>query len=69
MYDCNCLIGENICCYIGNMIQFLCWNDSVNMLVVLVDGKFIVWYYFNTIYVDRDLVSRIVFEKEVRYEL
>lgn len=69
IYDCNCLIGENACCYTGNMIQSLCWNDSANMLAALADGKFTVWYYPNTIYVDRDLASRTVFEKEARYEL
>lgn len=51
------------------MIQSLCWNDSANMLAALADGKFTVWYYPNTIYVDRDLASRTVFEKEARYEL
>lgn len=50
----------------GNMIQSLCWNDSANMLAALADGKFTVWYYPNTIYVDRDLASRTVFEKEAR---
>lgn len=69
IYECNCLIGENTCCYTGNMIQSLCWNDSANMLAALADGKFTVWYYPNTIYVDRDLASRTVFEKEARYEL
>lgn len=49
---------------LGNMIQSLCWNDSANMLAALADGKFTVWYYPNTIYVDRDLASRTVFEKE-----
>ena len=48
------------------MIQSLSWNDTSNMLAALADGKFTVWYYPNTIYVDRDLVMKTVFEREAR---
>ena len=49
------------------MIHSLAWNDETNMLAALTDGKFIVWYYPNTAYVDRDLMSRTTSEKEARY--
>ncbi|OWF41163.1 intraflagellar transport protein 80 homolog [Mizuhopecten yessoensis] len=49
---------------LGNMIQSLAWNDASNMLSALADGKFTVWYYPNTIYVDRDLATKTIFEKE-----
>lgn len=49
------------------MIQSLAWNDGSNMLAALADGKFTVWYYPNTIYVDRDLANKTIFEKEARY--
>lgn len=49
---------------LGTMIQSLAWNDETNMLAALADGRFIVWYYPNAIYVDKDLMSRIVYEKD-----
>ncbi|KAK3095326.1 hypothetical protein FSP39_013242, partial [Pinctada imbricata] len=49
---------------LGNMIQSLQWNDSANMLAALADGKFTVWYYPNSVYVDRDLGAKTVFSKE-----
>jgi intraflagellar transport protein 80 len=36
------------------MIQSLSWNDSANMLTAIADSKFTVWYYPNTVFVDRD---------------
>jgi intraflagellar transport protein 80 len=48
------------------MIQSLSWNDSANMLTAIADSKFTVWYYPNTVFVDRDLVNRTVFSKDAR---
>ena len=48
------------------MIQGQKWSDETNMLAALADNKFIVWYYPNTVYTDKDLLSRTVFEKEAR---
>ncbi|CAG0925994.1 unnamed protein product, partial [Notodromas monacha] len=38
---------------LGNMIQSICWKDSVNMLAVLHNGKLTIWYYPNAVYVDK----------------
>ena len=51
------------------MIQSLQWNDNANMLAALADGKFTVWYYPNSVYVDRDLGAKTVFSKEARYAI
>ncbi|KAJ8310611.1 hypothetical protein KUTeg_012476 [Tegillarca granosa] len=48
----------------GNMIESLSWNDTSNMLAAIADNKFTVWYYPNTIYVDRDLAQKTIFTKE-----
>ena len=53
---------------LGTMIQSLAWNDSTNMLSAMADGKFKVWYSPNTVYVDRDLLPKTVFEKDSRYD-
>ncbi|XP_064639074.1 intraflagellar transport protein 80 homolog isoform X2 [Lineus longissimus] len=49
---------------LSTMIMSLCWNDVTNMLAALADGKFIVWYYPNAVYVDKDLLPKTVFEKD-----
>ena len=54
-------------CASGTMIQSLRWNDETNMLAALADGKFIVWFYPNAIYTDKDLLPRTIFEKDPRY--
>lgn len=50
----------------GTMIHSLQWNDETNMLAALTDGKFIVWYYPNAAYVDKDLISKTIYERETR---
>ena len=52
--------------YLGTMIQSLSWNDECNMLAALADGKFIIWFYPNAVYVDRDLLHKTVREKDPR---
>jgi len=49
---------------LANMIQGHVWNDETNMLAAMTDGKILVWYYPNAVYVDKDLLPRTLFEKE-----
>jgi len=52
------------------MVQSLAWNDENNMLAALTDGKLIVFYYPNVIYVDRYLLPRTVYERDIAtYEI
>ena len=48
------------------MIMSLVWNDVTNMLAALTDGKLMVWYYPNCVYVDRDLLPSTVHERDGR---
>ena len=66
-YDVNKTVVLLLVCTSGTMIQSLRWNDETNMLAALVDGKFIVWFYPNAIYTDKDLLPRTIFEKDPRY--
>lgn len=50
------------------MIKSMAWNDECNMLAALADGKFIVWYIPNAVYVDRDLLPKTIYEKDPRCE-
>ncbi|XP_014740018.1 PREDICTED: intraflagellar transport protein 80 homolog [Sturnus vulgaris] len=49
---------------IGTMVQSLAWNDTSNILCGIQDSKFTVWYYPNTVYVDKDLLSKTLYEKD-----
>ncbi|XP_030071802.1 intraflagellar transport protein 80 homolog [Microcaecilia unicolor] len=49
---------------IGTMVHALAWSDTSNILCGLQDTRFTVWYYPNVIYVDKDLLSKTVFEKD-----
>ncbi|BFZ00478.1 hypothetical protein BsWGS_03517 [Bradybaena similaris] len=49
---------------LANMIQSHAWNDETNMLAALTDGKVLVWYYPNAVYVDKDLLPKTLFEKD-----
>ncbi|CAH1781800.1 unnamed protein product [Owenia fusiformis] len=49
---------------LGTMIHSVAWNDQTNMLAAMADGKFIVWYYPNAALVDKDLITKTVFEKD-----
>lgn len=40
-------------------------HDSCNMIAALADGKFTVWYYPNAVFVDKDLLSAVVFDKGI----
>lgn len=49
---------------IGSMVQSLAWNDTSNILCGIQDSKFTVWYYPNTVYVDKDLLPKTLYEKD-----
>ncbi|XP_059711833.1 intraflagellar transport protein 80 homolog [Haemorhous mexicanus] len=49
---------------IGTMVQSLAWNDSCNILCGIQDCRFTVWYYPNTVYVDKDLLPKTLYEKD-----
>ncbi|XP_038273153.1 intraflagellar transport protein 80 homolog isoform X2 [Dermochelys coriacea] len=49
---------------IGAMAHTLAWNDTSNILCGLQDARFTVWYYPNTVYVDKDLLPKTLYEKD-----
>ncbi|NXU94950.1 IFT80 protein, partial [Xiphorhynchus elegans] len=49
---------------IGTMVQSLAWNDTANILCGIQDSRFTVWYYPNTVYVDKDLLPKTLYEKD-----
>ena len=49
------------------MIHAHVWNDETNMLAAMTDGKILIWYYPNAVYVDKDLLPRTLFEKDTGY--
>ncbi|NWV82152.1 IFT80 protein, partial [Dasyornis broadbenti] len=49
---------------IGAMVQSLAWNDTSNILCGIQDSRFTVWYYPNTVYVDKDLLPKTLYEKD-----
>ncbi|XP_076064271.1 intraflagellar transport protein Oseg5 [Oratosquilla oratoria] len=49
---------------LGVMVQSLCWNDNVNMLATMHDAKFTIWYYPAVVYVDKDLLSLTLTQKD-----
>ncbi|NXC47694.1 IFT80 protein, partial [Penelope pileata] len=49
---------------IGTMVQTLAWNDTSNLLCGIQGTRFTVWYYPNTVYVDKDLLAKTLYEKD-----
>ncbi|KAM6326119.1 intraflagellar transport protein 80 homolog [Podargus strigoides] len=49
---------------IGTMVQTLAWNDTSNILCGIQGTHFTVWYYPNTVYVDKDLLPKTLYEKD-----
>lgn len=48
------------------MVDSFCWNDEFDMLSAMADGKFVVWYYPNAVFVDEDIASLTKLEKDGR---
>ncbi|KAG8445234.1 hypothetical protein GDO86_010132 [Hymenochirus boettgeri] len=49
---------------IGSMVHTLAWNDMSNILCGLQEYRILVWYYPSVVYVDKDLLSKTILEKE-----
>ncbi|XP_063476445.1 intraflagellar transport protein 80 homolog isoform X2 [Symphalangus syndactylus] len=49
---------------LGTMVHTLAWNDTCNILCGLQDTRFIMWYYPNTVYVDRDILPKTLYERD-----
>ncbi len=49
------------------MVSTLAWNDNVNMLAAVADNKFSVWYYPTCAFVDPDILSKTIFQKDQKY--
>jgi intraflagellar transport protein 80 len=49
---------------LGAMCDAASWNTESDMLAAIMDGKLVVWYYPNVVFVDRDLVNQVKFTKE-----
>ena len=49
--------------FTGTMVLSAVCHDCCNMIAALADGRLTVWYYPNTVFVDKDLLSEVVFEK------
>ena len=48
------------------MVDTFAWNDDADMISAIVDGKFVVWYYPNVIFIDEDVEPCTRFEKDGR---
>jgi hypothetical protein len=46
------------------MVDAMAWGDRSEMLVAVGDSQLVSWYYPQTIFVDRDLLSRVCVTKE-----
>ncbi|XP_006861914.1 PREDICTED: intraflagellar transport protein 80 homolog [Chrysochloris asiatica] len=49
---------------LGTMVHTLAWSDTCNILCGLQDTRFTVWYYPNTVYVDKDILSKTLYERD-----
>ncbi|KAI8852661.1 WD40-repeat-containing domain protein [Chytridium lagenaria] len=48
----------------GTMVETVSWNDEADMFAAMVDGKFVVWYYPNVVFIDEDIEPITRFEKD-----
>lgn len=55
--------GKMLSLCLGTMVLSAVCHDSCNMIAALADGKFTVWYYPNVVFVDKELLPRVVIEK------
>ena len=42
----------------------MAWSDTCDSLCCVADSRFLVWYYPNTLFVDRDLLSSSMDSKD-----
>lgn len=48
----------------GTMIDTFAWNDEIDMIAAMADGKFVVWYYPYSIFIDQDVAPLTKFERD-----
>lgn len=51
---------------LGTMVETFSWNADTDLLVAMMDYKFVVWYYPNVVFVDEDIAPLTRFEKDGR---
>lgn len=51
---------------LGSMVDTFAWHDEQDLIYTLMDGKSIIWYYPNTIYVDEDIIQLTKWELDGR---
>ncbi|TPX54497.1 hypothetical protein PhCBS80983_g05895 [Powellomyces hirtus] len=49
---------------LGTMVETFTWNADTDLLVAMMDYKFVVWYYPNVVFVDEDVAPLTKFEKD-----
>ena len=49
---------------LGTMCDSAIWNTETDMLAAVMDGKLMVWYYPNVVFIDRDLVNQTKMTKD-----
>jgi len=49
---------------LGTMCDSAVWNTETDMLAAVLDGKLVVWYYPNVVFIDRDLVNQTKMVKD-----
>ena len=49
---------------IGTMVETIAWNDESDTLAALTDGKLVVWYYPNVMFIDEDIAPLTRLEKD-----
>ncbi|KAJ3020204.1 Intraflagellar transport protein 80 [Thoreauomyces humboldtii] len=49
---------------LGTMVETFGWNADTDLLVAMMDHKFVVWYYPNVVFVDEDVAPLTKFEKD-----
>ncbi|KAJ3333732.1 Intraflagellar transport protein 80 [Blyttiomyces sp. JEL0837] len=49
---------------LGTMVDTFAWNEETDMIGAMVDGKFMVWFYPNVVFIDDELEDLTRFEKD-----
>ncbi|TPX69276.1 hypothetical protein SpCBS45565_g02595 [Spizellomyces sp. 'palustris'] len=49
---------------LGTMVETFAWNADTDLLVAMMDYKFVVWYYPNVVFIDEDIAPLTKFEKD-----
>lgn len=49
---------------LGTMCDSAIWHSETDMLAAVMDGKLMVWYYPNVVFIDRDLVNQTKMVKD-----